>query len=140
LKPCVNLLAVKDPSKLTWQFGGLFLFNLAANFFVIPLWGVLGAASVLVACEGISLLAALALTRSYFNSPGPDFFRGLIAGVLSAVVLGAGLQYQPGLFWLALGPLVYGGCLWLFKALDRDDWASLRSVLPKKGMGVGRAG
>jgi len=129
LKPCINLLAVKDPSKLTWLFGALFLLNLAGNILAIPRWGIQGAAWVLVACESLSLMAALVLTKRALQGPGAGFLRGLVAAVLASAVMGLGIHADPRLYWLILGPLVYGGGLLLLGGLDREDRSSLASVL-----------
>jgi O-antigen/teichoic acid export membrane protein len=132
-KPSVNLLAVKDPPKLTFLYFGLFLLNITANFILIPRWGLMGAATVSAFCEVPALIGCLWFTRSYFDFPKYGFYRGVAASFLASAVMGVGLYWDPRLYWLALGPLVYGSLLYLLGGIDRDDMVSLRSILKKTG-------
>jgi len=131
-KPSVNLLAVKSAPKLTVLFFCLFSLNVAANFFAIPLWGLMGAAVVSSLCEVVFFAWALWLTRHYFRFSGFGFSRSLLAGVLASAVMGLGIHESPGLYWLVLGPLVYGLVLLGAGGLNRDDLTNLKSVLRMK--------
>jgi hypothetical protein len=46
--------------------------------------------------------------------------------------MGLGIFLDPRIYWLALGPLLYGAGLFLLGGLDQDDMASLKSILRKK--------
>jgi O-antigen/teichoic acid export membrane protein len=132
MKPSINLLAVKDSTKLTVLFLSLFLLNVAANFIVIPRWGLTGAACVLSSCEVLAFIACYWLTRRYFQSLTWGFFRGIIAGILSAVIMGTCVSLDPRLYWLALGPIVYGAFFLIFRGFDAEDWMSLKTVFKIK--------
>src|SRR6185436_16738144 len=110
-------------------FMGLFVLNVAANFAVIPRWGLMGAAAVSSICEVPFFVVGLSFTRSYFNFSRHGFYRGIAAVFLASAVMGAGVYWDPRLYWLALGPLVYGSLLYLLGGIDQNDMASLRSVL-----------
>jgi O-antigen/teichoic acid export membrane protein len=55
-----------------------------------------------------------------------------VASFLSAALMGLGVYLHPHLYWLALGPLVYVAGLWLFRALDREEWERVAHVLRLK--------
>jgi O-antigen/teichoic acid export membrane protein len=128
-KPSINLLAVKAPARLTEVFFWLFFLNLAANFFAIPRWGLMGAAVVSSLCEVVFFVWVLWLMRHYFKFSEFGFPRGLMSGVLASAAMGLGIYWSPGLYWLVLGPLVYGGVLYFLRGLNPEDKASLRSIL-----------
>ncbi len=128
-KPSVNLLAVQAPGRLTGLFFWLFILNVSANFLVIPRWGGTGAAAVSTFCELVFLGWVLGMTRGHFQILDFGFRRSLLAGVLASVIMGIGIHESPGLYWLALGPFVYGAIIWGAGGLNHDDLASLKSVL-----------
>jgi hypothetical protein len=65
--------------------------------------------------------------------------RGLAAAALASTVMGLGIHFDPRLYWLVLGPVVYGALLWLLGGLNAEDKASLLSVLKRGGsQGKGR--
>jgi O-antigen/teichoic acid export membrane protein len=131
-KPCVNLLAVKDPFKLSYVFLGLFLANVALNFFLIPRWGMMGAAFNSVFCEVLAILACGWLTFGYFRFSIDGFFRSVFAGFLACALMGIGIHWSPGLYWLGLGPVVFGSSLFLFGGFNHDDLENVRSIFRKK--------
>jgi O-antigen/teichoic acid export membrane protein len=133
VKPPINLLAVKEPSKLTGLYLGLLTASILGNLWAIPRWGAMGSAWVLVGCETLSLLAAYGLSRRYFQRPGRGFLRGAGVVLLCAFLMGLAVHWTPGLWGLVLGPAVYGVLLVLLKGLDREDRNTLRSVFARRG-------
>jgi hypothetical protein len=53
----------------------------------------------------------------------------IFASLTAAGLMGAGIYFDPRLYWLVLGPVVYGLGLYLLRALEPEDWQSLRAVL-----------
>ncbi len=132
MRPCLNLLAVKNPIILTYIFLAIFLANVVMNFLIIPRWGLMGAAVVSTACEVLLAILCGWFTRRFFQTPSKSFYRGMAACFLSSTLMGFGIFMDPRLYWLGLGPLVYGLALFLMGGLDSDDWASIRSILGRK--------
>lgn len=128
-KPAVNLLAVLEPGKLTLLFMGMFALNVAANFAAIPHWGLMGAAWVSSFCEVALLALCLWLTRRHFDFSGYGLYRGCVSALAASAVMGMGIHQDPRLYWLALGPAVYGVLLLLLGGVDRNDLNSLGSAL-----------
>lgn len=128
-KAPVNLLAVTRVSRLTTVFMVLFVLNVAANFWAIPRWGLMGAAWVSSGCEVVFLGWVLWLVRSHFAFSKFGVGWGVFGSILASGVMGMGILWRNGLFWLVLGPLVYGLSLLFFNVLTREDRTSLLSVL-----------
>jgi O-antigen/teichoic acid export membrane protein len=128
MRPCLNLMAVFSPPQLTYVFLAVFLVNVVMNFALVPIWGLMGASVASTICE--ILLAVLCgwLTRGYFRAPDRLFLKGMTACLGASVLMGIGIFLDPRLYWLALGPLVYGMGLFLLGGLDPDDMRSLRSI------------
>jgi O-antigen/teichoic acid export membrane protein len=139
MKPSINLLAIKAPLKLTLFFLGLLLVNVIANFYAIPRWGLMGAAAVSTLCEIPAFAVIFWIARDYFGSFGRGFYRGIAAAIAAAAVMGVAIYFNPRLYWLALGPVVYGGCLWAFRALEPEDWDSLKAIVGKRSGRVSKA-
>jgi O-antigen/teichoic acid export membrane protein len=128
-KPFINLLVVKNPSRLTYLFLGLFIANVALNFILIPRYGLMGAAVISTSCEVILLVSAWWLASGYLSILNPAFYRAIVSSFLAACIMGVGIYFDPRLYWLALGPLVYGAVLYLTGGIDKDDVASFKSIL-----------
>jgi len=131
-KPFVNILAIRNPASLTLIFSCLLAVNLVANFYAIPRWGPMGAALVWVGCEVLLLLVTVWPARRSFPTPGASFYRGLMGAAAAAALMGLAIHWDPRLYWLVLGPVVYAGGLLLFGALDRNDRSSLRFLLGRR--------
>ncbi len=132
MRPCLNLMAVKNPSLLTYTFLAVFLVNVAMNFLVIPRWGLMGAAAASTVCEILLALLCGLNTWRFFSPPSRSFYKGMAACLLSSALMGLGIFLDPRIYWLALGPLLYGAGLFLLGGLDQEDMASLKSILRKK--------
>ena len=128
-----NILAIQNTLKLNAQFAFLFLLNAALNFILIPRWQIQGAAWATVLCEYSGVGVGFALAAPHLRGFGKfPWFRPLASALVSAGLMGIGLHFWPGLYWLVLGPLVYGMVLWAAGGLNRDDLAGLRSILRMK--------
>ena len=129
----VDILAVKSSYRLNAQFLILLVLNILLNFVLIPSMGALGAAWATVACEVFGIALGFWMAAPYLKSFGPaGLLRPTLAAMGASLAMGAGVCWDPRLYWLALGPVVYGLGLWLFRALDQDDWNSLKSILRLK--------
>ncbi len=126
----VDILAIKNTARLNFQFIFLFLLNVILNFIFIPRWQFVGAAWATVICEYLGVFAGFLLAAPYLKHMGKvSWGRPLTASLASCLIMGIGLYYAPHLYWLVLGPIVYAIGLVAFRALDSEDWASLKSIL-----------
>jgi|GEM_PF-1505726 len=126
----VDVLAVKNNARLNFQFVLLLLLNVVLNFLFIPRWQFVGAAWATVISDYVGVFTGFTLAAPYLGGVGKvSWARPLTASLGACAVMGLGVYFSPHLYWLLLGPIVYSIGLYLFKALDRDDWASLKSIL-----------
>ena len=126
----VDVLAVKNTGRLNFLFVFLLLLNVALNFIFIPRWGFVGASWATVLCEYWGVFAGFTLAWPYLRRTGKtSWVRPLAASVGACAIMGAALHWDPRLYWLALGPLVYGSGLVLFKGLQPEDWQNLGALL-----------
>jgi O-antigen/teichoic acid export membrane protein len=126
----VDILAIKNTARLNFQFAFLFLLNVVLNFILIPSWQIQGAAWATVLCEYLGVGIGFLLAAPYLRGFGKvSWIRPLAAALVSAGLMGTGLYYWPSLYWLLLGPPVYGAGLFVTGGLNRDDLADLKSVL-----------
>jgi O-antigen/teichoic acid export membrane protein len=125
-----SVLAVKNTRRLNLQYLALFILNVLFNFILIPRWGVVGAAWSTVACEFLGIALGFWLASPYLGEmPWAKLFHPFVAALAASILMGLGIHLDPRLYWLALGPVVYGIGIYLFRGLDPEDWASLRSAL-----------
>lgn len=126
---CVDILAVKNTVRLNFLFILLLLLNVALNFTFIPRWGFVGAAWATVLCEYFGVLSGFALAAPYLKGMGKvSWLRPLAASLAASGIMGTAIHWDPRLYWLAAGPLVYGAGLILFKGLEAGDWRNLESL------------
>ena len=127
----VDVLAVKDTGRLNFQFIFLFLLNVVLNFIFIPRWDFVGAAWATVLCEYIGVAVGFMLAAPYLGGAGKvRWVRPVAASLAAGVLMGLGVAYSPHLYWLILGPAVYGISLYLLGGIDPEDMAVLKSALP----------
>jgi hypothetical protein len=70
------------------------------------------------------------LISPYVNeSSKTPVWRPILASLAAAGFMGVGIYFDPRLYWLVLGPAVYGLALYFFRALEPEDWQSLRAIL-----------
>jgi Na+-driven multidrug efflux pump len=126
----IIVLTVKKPKFLNILYFSLFVLNVGLNFIFIPIWGANGAAWATVLCEMVGLVWGMTLIWKYLGkSPEITILRPVLTSLAAAGLMGAGIYFDPRLYWLVLGPVVYGLGLYLLQALEPEDWLSLRAVL-----------
>jgi len=112
------LSAVYRQTFVTWVSVSMALFNIVANWFLIPHLGPLGAAMATFATECLALLCFATYLQNRF--PGLFDRKGLLGlGLMHATALAIGFAIWP-LGWLAQGAwlAIYGGVTaWLLAAL-----------------------
>lgn len=137
----VIVLTVKQPWILNRLYFSLLALNVGLNFALIPIWGAVGAAWATVTCEWMGLGVGLWTIRKYLGKTSkPGLMRPTLIALGAALVMGLGIHWDARLYWLALGPIIYGALLILFKALDEEDLASLKSVFRSRGPRTGPTG
>lgn len=124
------LLVVVDKQKtLLYINGGAVIFNLLANYLVIPIFGFRGAAITSVATELIILICTYLTARKYL--PLNFEFSRSIKIIISALVMGVAVYYaQPITYtWMEnknvlllvpFGAIIYGSMLLITKSIDKD--------------------
>jgi len=128
----VGVLAVKNTFRLNLQFLLLFILNVVLNLVLIPIIGVSGAAWATVLCEFMGIGLGFWLARPYIAYPSDmNFIRPVVGCLLASGLMGTGIWLDPRLYWLVLGPAVYGVGLYLFSALEHEEWNSLFAFLKK---------
>ena len=129
----VNVLAIKDALQLIKVYAFLAIINIAANLILIPWFGFMGASWASLGCTVLESALGIWLIRNYLGGAlALTFWRRLGGALLATALMGLGIYFDPRLYWLALGPLVYGTGLFLLGGLEAEDVASLRSVLGMK--------
>ncbi len=124
-----TLLAVKSAKRLNLQFLFLFVLNVVLNFILVPRIGTVGASWATVTCEFFGLALGYWLALPYLRvRDWPSLARPALASILASALMGAGIWFSPHLYWLILGPVVYGIGIFIFRGLNREDWASLKSA------------
>jgi O-antigen/teichoic acid export membrane protein len=126
-------LAVKNTYRLNLQFLTLFVLNVALNFILIPRMGAAGASWATVLCEFFGIGLGFYLSAPYLKGlPWARLARPALASVGASALMGVCVWTDPRLYWLVLGPLVYGLGLWALRGLDPEDWDNLHSIFRRK--------
>lgn len=129
-----SMVAVNRQNMLLWINGSAAIFNIVANYFVIPNLGIRGAALTSVATEAFILTAAFLVARRYVQF---SFDWKLMGKVLLAVAAMTGVVWylrdsaydlfglkNLGILLVAgLGAVVYAGILLALKAVP---WEAMR--------------
>jgi len=108
-------LAKQMSRMIVVSMGGL-LVNVALNFLLIPIYGILGAAIAACCAFGVCLILSFILGRSLYILPFPVFkiFSVILAGVLMALVLSLVSHWQGVgalLLQICLGFVLFGFCI-----------------------------
>jgi O-antigen/teichoic acid export membrane protein len=128
----VIALAIHNSFRLNVQYFFLFILNAVLNFIFIPRWGALGSAWATVFCEILGMGLGFGLALPYLKKvPWAALARPLLACLGASGVLALGLWRDPRLYWIFLGPVVYGLGLWLLGGATQGDLRSLRSVFKR---------
>jgi O-antigen/teichoic acid export membrane protein len=126
----IIVLTVKKPKFLNILYFSLFILNVVLNFVFIPIWGANGAAWATVLCEVVGLVWGMTLIWKYLGkSPETIISKPIFTSLAAAGLMGVGIYFDPRLYWLVLGPAVYGLGLYFFRALEPEDWRSLKVIL-----------
>jgi O-antigen/teichoic acid export membrane protein len=122
------LIAKDRQLSALWLNVAALVFNVGLNLLLVPVYGIVVAAVVTVASEGLILAGSYALMRRHF-----DFFpvpRTLAPALLAAGAM-AGLLWvlrdAPVLFLVPLGAAVYAALMWLISPASRELVAGIRS-------------
>ncbi|HUO58260.1 MAG TPA: flippase [bacterium] len=126
-------LAIYNSFRLNLQFAVLFVLNAGLNFLLIPRMGGVGASWATVICEAFGIFLGFSLAAPYLQGlRWLPLIRPLLACLGASALMGFGIWRDPRLYWLGLGPLVYGTGLWLFQGLEPEDWKSIYSVFRRE--------
>jgi O-antigen/teichoic acid export membrane protein len=126
-------LGIYNTFRLNLQFAALFSLNVILNFVLIPRFGGVGSAWATVFCEFFGIGLGFWMAAPYL--PHLQWFsllRPFLASAAASALMSWGINRDPRLYWLLLGPLVYGAGLWLFKGLEPEEWNSIRSIFGRK--------
>jgi O-antigen/teichoic acid export membrane protein len=129
----VIALAIYNVTRLNLQFVILFTLNAGLNFILIPRMGGVGASWATVSCEAFGLILGFWLAAPYLKKlQWVSLARPFLACIAASAVMGAGIWWDPRLYWIVVGPVVYGAGIWLFRGLEPEDWKNIQSILGKK--------
>jgi O-antigen/teichoic acid export membrane protein len=128
-----HLLIARDlQSTMAWIYAAIAVQNIAANFVLIPLLSLEGAALNTTISEA---LIVLALIVAGLKIAGPYDWRRVLAGPVVAGALSAGTMLLLGEWFLiaaAAGAIVYVAALLAFeRRVYPDDAAQLRGMLKR---------
>ncbi|MBU0672283.1 MAG: flippase [Candidatus Margulisbacteria bacterium] len=120
--------------KERWYFIGVLVpvsVNILLNFIFIPLFGLYGAAVATLLGEVSALIVSYIAFNRIVTAPFlPQLVRPLIASLVMALCLIAGLRLGLGLAWLVLlGGSVYLIALAFVKGILLEDLFSVRAIL-----------
>jgi len=132
LNAYVSVLAIKNTFRLNLHFFILSVINILLNFLMIPRLGAIGAAYASVICGFIGLGLGFWFAHPYLSVSWKRLIWPVLGALSASALMGVGIWLHPTLYWLALGPIVYGAGLWLFRVLNDEDWGNIRSVLKIK--------
>ncbi len=125
----INVLTVRNAKMLNILYFSLFALNVVVNFLLIPIWAAQGAAWATVLCEWVGLGWGLWLIRRDLQvKMGTSVIRTALTALCASLLMGFCIYWDPKLYWLVLGPVVYGLLLWALRGLDEADKKSIRSV------------
>jgi len=131
------LIALNQQRFLTLAFVVGFAFNLIANLIFIPMFSYRASAVITIFSEIVLLAPFYYGIRQHLASvPWLSlFWKPMLAGA----VMGAALGGLGSVSWLVLIPLslvVYFAALVALRALDADEWAVLRMLVPSRRQAV----
>ncbi|MFZ0215396.1 MAG: polysaccharide biosynthesis C-terminal domain-containing protein, partial [Candidatus Dormiibacterota bacterium] len=128
------LNAMERQSSFAWAAFWSMVINVGTNLVAIPLWGYIGSSWTTVITEAaLTTIGYFLLRRHLAALPILRLsWRILLAGVVMGLAL---LPFRGVTGWLVIpviagAALVYGVVLLLVRAIDRDEWAFVRGLLP----------
>ena len=111
----VNILAIKNTGNLIKIYLSLSVLNIVLNLLLIPRFGFMGASWASLICSILEWLLVFFFSNAYLGKALKFFIgRRFGASLLAVLLMGLGVYADPRLYWLGLGPLVYGLGLYFF--------------------------
>ena len=128
------LNAMERQSSFAWAAFWSMVINVGTNLVAIPLWGYIGASWTTVLTEGaLTTIGFFLLRRHLAALPIHRLsWRIVIAGLVmgGALVPFRGVTGWPVVGVIVAAALLYAIVLLLVRAIDRDEWAFVRGLLP----------
>jgi O-antigen/teichoic acid export membrane protein len=125
----VAVMTVRNPKKLVFWYLSLLAANVFLNVWLIPRYGIVGAAWATLICEVGGAVVSL---RWILRETTRDFQTGWIrmgmGACLGAAAIFMGAHFLPGVQWLVLGPAVFLLSLVGTRSLGREDWGTLKGL------------
>lgn len=131
------LIAFGHQKKLLWINLFAVLFNLFSNLWVIPVYGLRGAATTSAISEGMILILSFFVIRKITNQFSPDW-KSLLKMTFSAVMMGIAVYFTQNFFTnliganfsllisIAIGMAVFIVLLFATKAVNKDMLQALK--------------
>jgi O-antigen/teichoic acid export membrane protein len=128
------LIAAGRQRLLTAAFVGALVFNIVANFVLIPRFGYVGAAWVTVLSEVVLLVPFSRAARHVAPSVSivAEARCPLLATLLMAPVVWWLRDALHPLAAIAAGVVVYPAALWALGGIDTQQWRLLRTLMPER--------
>lgn len=123
-----TIIAADQQKRLITPYVAAVIFNIVANFLVIPHFSYFGAAATTVATELFILIASMYIIKKYLSlSPGWTVFG---KALLASTIMGTALMYlNLHVIWLVIiGIVIYGVMIFITKAVTKQD---ILNILPK---------
>ncbi|MGH7912402.1 MAG: polysaccharide biosynthesis C-terminal domain-containing protein, partial [Candidatus Dormibacteraceae bacterium] len=130
------LNAIDRQSSFAWAAFWSMVFNIAANLVAIPLWGYIGASWTTILTEVFLSAVGFFLLRRHLFTLRIDKLSWRI--LLAGLIMGAGVYwFRDVTGWLVLpviagAAVVYGLALLLLRAVDKDEWVFVRSLIRQR--------
>ncbi|MGI8587020.1 MAG: flippase [Chloroflexia bacterium] len=131
------LIALHRQSRITWAIGATALFNIGANWLLVPIWGIYAAALVTVLSEVVLLVPFLLWAARELGAdavrPGRSGVALALAGAVMCIVAAAAVgQGFSGFVALLAGWLSYLGCVVGLRAVGPVEWSMMRRAVGRK--------
>ncbi|RJP64776.1 MAG: flippase [Candidatus Abyssobacteria bacterium SURF_17] len=127
------IIAVKQQVYLLKVLGLCVGLNVVLDFILVPSMGYYGPCVATLIAEVLFAFFLWRMLQRMF--PSMDLFAGYPAVLLSAGVMG-GVVYLLNplnlIFLIALGPIIYFPCLFLFRAFSRDEVVFFREAVRRR--------
>jgi len=140
--PVGALLNATDRQKVNTVFMGFTMVaNIVLNIFLIPHFGAVGASIATLFTNAFLWLGTLIVALRIIKLPSRIFsgaIKSLIAASAMMVVVLQLKHMMPWPFSIVAGGVVYGACLYAFRAITRDDFSEFVKLFRKPPFSVSR--